>query len=153
MPDHKIVVKIGAMYILLRNMNFEEGLVNGTKVVIKLIRKFIIEVFLPKNENKTYLIPRINFKFSAGDTGIHILRKQFPIKLAYALTINKAQGETLNLAGIDLRDDVFAHGQLYVALSRVRNATSICILTTETKVRDNGCRLQTANPVYRELLI
>jgi ATP-dependent exoDNAse (exonuclease V) alpha subunit len=135
----------------MRNLNFEERLVNGTKVVIKTVKKFVIEVFLPENENKTFLIPRINFKFSAGDSGIQILRKQFPIKLAYALTINKAQRETLDFAAIDLRDNVFAHGQLYVALSRVRKSENVIILTTETKLIENG--LYTANPVYRELLI
>ncbi|XP_065219693.1 ATP-dependent DNA helicase pif1-like [Planococcus citri] len=151
-PEHKITVKIGAICILLRNLNFEEGLVNGTKVVIKTVKKFIIEVCLPENENKTFLIPRISFKFSAGDTGVQILRRQFPIKLAYALTINKAQGQTLNLAAIDLRDHVFAHGQLYVALSRVRSSKNICILTSQSKVsEDNG--IYTANPVFHELLL
>jgi len=44
-------------------------------------------------------------------------RRQFPIKLAFAVTINKSQGHTFDRVGVDLRKDVFNHGQLYVATS------------------------------------
>ncbi|XP_008202508.2 uncharacterized protein LOC103315450 [Nasonia vitripennis] len=46
-------------------------------------------------------------------------RRQFPIKIAFTMTINKAQGQTFEKIGIDLRREVFNHGQLYVALSRI----------------------------------
>ena len=45
-------------------------------------------------------------------------RRQFPLKLAFAMTINKAQGQSLQMTGIWLPHPVFAHGQIYVALSR-----------------------------------
>jgi len=48
-------------------------------------------------------------------------RRQFPVKLAFAMTINKSQGQTFDKVGIDLCKDVFNHGQLYVAFSRVRS--------------------------------
>ena len=149
-PDHKIIVKIGALCILMRNLNFDEGLVKGTKFFIKSIGRFVIEGYIPENPNKTFLIPRIIFNFRAGKSGIEIMRRQFPIKLAYALTINKAQGQTLNFVGVDLRENVFAHGQLYVALSRVRSAENISILTRLSKYENNS--LHTANPDFKELL-
>lgn len=69
-------------------------------------------------------------------------RVQFPVKLCYAMTINKAQGQTLKVAGIDLRNDCFSHGQLYVACSRVSDCDSLYILQPESKTR---------NVVYKEV--
>ena len=149
-PNHKIKIKIGALCILTRNLNFSEGLVNGTKVVINRICKFLLEVYKPDSPLKTHLIPRVIFKFTAGKQGCEVLRKQFPVRLAYALTINKSQGQTLDVVGIDLREHVFAHGQLYVALSRARKMRNICILSKESRLHDEA--LTTANIVYSPLL-
>jgi hypothetical protein len=52
-------------------------------------------------------------------------RRQFPIIPAYAITINKSQGQTFDHVGIDLQTAVFSHGQLYVALSRSRNRDNV----------------------------
>ena len=50
---------------------------------------------------------------------IKFKRHQFPVRLAFRMTIDKAQGQTLQDTGVYLPDPVFAHGQLYVAFSRV----------------------------------
>jgi len=111
-----------------------KDLVNGTKIIIKKVFCFLLEVYKPENEAKTFLIPRIIFKFTASkSSGIEILRRQFPIRLAYALTINKSQGQTLDIVGVDLREHVFSHGQLYVALSRARESKNICFLTKKSR--------------------
>jgi ATP-dependent exoDNAse (exonuclease V) alpha subunit len=72
------------------------------------------------------------------------------LKLAYALTINKSQGQTLNFVGVDLRDDVFSHGQLYVALGRVRSSKFIRVLVNPD--RCSRAVRHEANIVYTELL-
>lgn len=54
-----------------------------------------------------------------------LCRHQFPIKPAFSITINKAQGQTFEKVGIDLRMEVFDHGQLYVAISRARKLSDI----------------------------
>lgn len=59
---------------------------------------------------------------------VRIRRLQYPIKLAFALTVNKAQGQSLDVVGIDLRTPVFGHGQLYVGLSRATRADSVAVL-------------------------
>ena len=84
--------------------------------------------------------------------GIRLSRKQFPVRAGYVKTINRAQGATLNRTAIDLRTDCFAHGQLAVALSRVRSRNELLILTLKEKLDDNGYALA-KNVVYREILL
>ena len=63
------------------------------------------------------------------------------------MTINKSQGQSLQNVGIDLRNSVFTHGQLYVAFSRATKADNIYVLNSE------GSNRQVGNVVYRELLL
>jgi ATP-dependent exoDNAse (exonuclease V) alpha subunit len=87
---------------------------------------------------QVHLIPRINFTFKMNRSSpIIVNRLQFPLRLAYAITFNKAQGQTLDKVLLDARTrkhrhheshGAFTHGQLYVALSRVQTRASIAIL-------------------------
>lgn len=67
-------------------------------------------------------------------------RRQFPIKLAFAMTINKSQGQTFDKIGLDLRKDVFNHGQLYVAFSRIRSWQSLRVYLGIYRVSQNWRR-------------
>ena len=71
------------------------------------------------SSNREFLFPTdMSFKFK---------RLQFQIRLASAITINKAQGQSLELCGLYLHTDCFSHGQLYVAYSRVGNPGNLFI--------------------------
>ena len=59
-------------------------------------------------------IPRITLSSNAEDMPIPLQRRQFPVQLAFAMTVNKSQGQSLKHVGLDLRTPVFSHGQLYV---------------------------------------
>lgn len=100
-----------------------------------------LPLLLGVNQGETVFIPRI--PLIPSDYQIDFKRLQFPVKLCYAMTINKAQGQTLKVAGVDLRNDCFSHGQLYVACSRVSSPDGLVILQPESK---------TKNVVYREVL-
>lgn len=87
------------------------------------------------------MIPRI--PTIPTDVPFKYKRHQFPVKLAFAITINRCQGQTLIVIGIDLQENVFTHGQLYVALSRTGNPKNQYILCQHKFTR---------NIVYKEIL-
>jgi hypothetical protein len=94
------------------------------------------------------LIPRISLiPTSSADFTFKIKRRQFPVRLAFAMTINKAQGQSVKTVGLDLRIPVFAHGQLYVALSRATSRGRVRVLLPP----DIGA--STMNVVYDEVLL
>lgn len=75
-----------------------------------------------------HYIPRIHFDFSPPRTSWTVQRLQFPLGLAYTSTFHSCLGLTLDQVVLDVQTDVFAHGQLYTAISRVRNCCSIKLL-------------------------
>jgi ATP-dependent DNA helicase PIF1 len=123
-------LKKGAQVMLLTNINHEKGLVNGARGIV---------VGFQGEENTK--VPLVKFNtgvvepiskhtwWSQDVEGVG--RKQFPLKLAYAITIHKAQGATLDCALIDIGTSTFEYGQAYVALSRVKNLESLYIWDVE----------------------
>ena len=63
-------------------------------------------------------------------------RKQFPIWLSFAMTVNKSQGQTIPNVGVYLSEPVFSHGQLYVAISRATARSNIRILAVPAAEKD-----------------
>ena len=76
-------------------------------------------------------------------------RRQFPVRVCYAMTIDKSQGQTLSAVGLYLKKLVFTHGQLYVAVSRVTSRNSLKILI---ECEDGTCGSETKNVVFPEIL-
>ena len=104
-PPHKLSLKIGAVVILMRNLNFDAALCNSVKGIVKGFspsRKIVyVEVPRPGDEpgkHRLHAIPRITFRFSPNGKGMDVVRRQFPLRLAYALTFNKSQGHQQNIS-------------------------------------------------------
>ena len=96
------------------------------------------------------LIPRIKFLPDPGTFPFDWARRQFPVRIAFASTINKSQGQTLTKVGLWLRLPVFSHGQLYVACSRTGSPDALKIAV---KQQPGHQPKQTNNVVFRDVLI
>ena len=101
-------------------------------------------------DRQRYLIPRIKFIPDPGSFPFDWARRQFPVRMAFATTINKSQGQTLKQVGVWIRSPVFSHGQLYVASSRTGNPPA---LKFAVKEQPGHQHLQTLNEVFHEVLL
>jgi ATP-dependent DNA helicase PIF1 len=97
------------------------------------------------------LLPRIALNPDDDKLPFQMQRLQFPIKLAYAITINKSQGQSLSRVGVFLMQDVFGHGQLYVAASRAIASSRIKFFIAENPEDPDGRSVR--NVVYRQALL
>ncbi|CAG8586819.1 2367_t:CDS:2, partial [Dentiscutata heterogama] len=120
MPPHKLNLKKSVPIILLRNLNAKKDLCNGTCLIIRDFQQHVLdaEVVTGLCPGLRVFIPHIVLEPSDTELPFKLRRRQFSIKLAFALTINKAQGQTIPNLRLYLPEPVFTHGQLYVALSR-----------------------------------
>lgn len=151
LPPGELRLKIGCPLILLRNLSPSQGLCNGTRVTLLRMSRRILEVRIMGGsfDGKIALIPRIAMVPSEkdGEFSFSFQRRQFPVRLAFAMSINKSQGQSVKYVGIDLRVPVFSHGQLYVALSRATSGDRVRVLLPEEQ---KSCT--TKNIVYPEVL-
>ena len=104
------------------------------------------------HHGKEVLIPRIIFisNNDIKDFPFRLRRIQFPVVPAFAMTIDKAQGQTVHNMGLYLPTPCFSHGQLYVALSRVTSKAKLKVLLDHAEDEGDDA-LYTNNIVYHEI--
>ncbi|KAG2698816.1 hypothetical protein I3760_07G166000 [Carya illinoinensis] len=99
LPPHELLLKINCPIMLLRNINSSEGLCNGTRLICQAFDRNVIDAKIAVGYHcgKMVFIPRIPFLPNVDEnSGFLVKRTQFPIRLSFAMTINKSQGQTLD---------------------------------------------------------
>lgn len=136
--------------MLMRNLNQIMGLCNGTRMVVKkcLPNSILCEIITCSQVRTLHIIPRIEMEPSDTKWPFEFKRIQFPMQLCFFMTINKIQGKSLNKVGLYLRRSVFTHGQLYIAVSRVKSPNGLYILID---FESGGSTNLTANVVFEEV--
>jgi ATP-dependent exoDNAse (exonuclease V) alpha subunit len=150
LPLHKLQLKVGCPVMVLRNLNPAEGVCNGSRGIVTRMTNRVLEVRLLTGDhtgNSTF-IPRMSIIPSTTQVPFEFCRRQFPIKVCFAMSINKSQGQSVKHVGLDLRNAVFTHGQLYVAVSRVTSVWNIKAIWDSDLDRS-----VTKNIVYPEVII
>ncbi|XP_057451809.1 uncharacterized protein LOC130743584 [Lotus japonicus] len=149
-PNHKLNLKVGIPIMLLRNIDQSIGLCNGTRLIVTDLTKNVISasILTGKKMGEKVFIPRMNLIPSDPGLPFKFSRRQFPVTLCFSMTINKSQGQPLSHVGLYLPRPVFTHGQLYVALSRVKSRKGLKLLILDD---EGNLSNATKNVVYQEV--
>ena len=107
---------------------------------------FLLKVVVGTDKGTRVFLPRIPMYDRSNEFPFTLARRQFPIRVAFTVTINKGQGQENQRVGLYLPESVFAHGQLYTAFSRGKRGESVSVC-----IEDNQEGF-TDNIVYKELL-
>ena len=121
--EAKLSLAVGARVMLRRNIDTKTGLVNGALGTVLSIAVNHVTVQFD-HISEPYNVEMVKSRFMVMKN-FYVYRKQFPLILAYAVTIHKCQGLSLDCAIIDLSEEVFSAGMAYVALSRVRSLSGL----------------------------
>lgn len=120
--------KIGSQVMCTKNLDMENGVYNGSVGIIQDVNEGGVFVHF-NNGFKTW----IGYHSTHSESLPHVEFLQIPLILAWAITIHKSQGATLNCAEINVGSSVFAEGQTYVALSRVRSLDGLYLKSLDKK--------------------
>jgi hypothetical protein len=153
-PNHELILKVGDICLVTRAIN-DLGLANNSRVCIIAIHRCCVEILTVGDcAEQNVRIPRISVKFRLPYLkSYQLTRLQFLLHLAYAMTYNKSQSQTLFKVLLDITSPPFSHGQLYVALSQVHDCKNIVMyLTEEQLMMSSDSRLTDFMPTINNIV-
>lgn len=102
LSNHSMKLKIGSCIMLIRNLDQSEGICNGTRLTVTRLANYVIEAKFSSDthiENTIY-ISRMSLSSSQSPWSFKFIRRQFPIIVSFAMTINNSQGQSLDYVGL-----------------------------------------------------
>ncbi|KAK1372390.1 hypothetical protein POM88_028583 [Heracleum sosnowskyi] len=150
LPLHELKLKVGVVVMLMRNLNQTLGLCNGTRMMVTKCLNHCVECEVISGQFKgtKHFIPRMELSPTETKLPFKLCRKQMPLQICYAMTINKAQGQSLEKVALYLPKSCFTHGQLYVAVSRVTSPKGLKMFIND---KEGNTTNITENVVYKEI--
>ena len=132
-----LMLKVGSQVMMLKNIYQKEGIINGSNgIVIGFSAKKRYPIVHFENGTELIIGPEkweiTRFNFNTGELETLAVMQQIPLILSWAITIHKSQGMTMDKVECDLKES-FADGQVYVALSRVRDLDGLYIKSLDIK--------------------
>ena len=139
-------IKIGSRIMCIRNVDLDMGICNGSIGTIVKVEKEKKNIHVLFDNGVTYTFSSHHYE-SPTILGFSI--KQFPLIPAWAVTIHKSQGATLDKAYMNLGKSIFAYGQIYVALSRVKSINGLYLSSFDPqKIKTNPKIVEFYNQFY-----
>ncbi|QRV79983.1 ATP-dependent DNA helicase PIF1 [Ceratobasidium sp. AG-Ba] len=108
-PVSKLELKVGCPIMILHNLAPSQGVCNGTQAIVVHAGQRVLEVRLltGSHTGNTVFLPPMTLSTEESDFGFVMDRRQFPVRLAFAMTINKSQGQSVKYIGLDFENAVF----------------------------------------------
>lgn len=132
-PPHKLALKVNDICLITRAMMADNLPSNARVKITKISSKLIWVLTIMEKVPRVVALPKIRFKFRMEyGQSFTMMRTQFPLRLAYAMSYNKSQSQTMFRTLVDCTEMPFAHGHLYVASSRVRSPDDIAYFFEDT---------------------
>ena len=148
LPPHELRLRKYAVVMLIRNLNIKEGLCNRTRLLILDLNNNSIkcEILTGDKAGEIVFLHRITLNYENKYTFI-LKRRQFLIKIAFAMTINKLQGQTFERIAIDLKKDVLFTDRFLLRFHRVRSWKSLKIYVEKENISNT-----IKNYLFKEVL-
>ena len=154
-PPHLLKLKVNDICLVTRALMVDNIASNSRVQILRILPHLIWVRTLSETTQRVVAIPKVRFKFRLTyGQSFSLMRTQFPLRLAYAMTLNKSQSQTLGRTLVDCTKPPFSHGHLYVGSSRVRSAKDIMYYfdCNDVNVNLHKCSV-VQNVVYQSLLI
>ena len=162
-PPHELKLREGCIVSLIRNVDLDNRLANGTMLKVLEIKPMLLTCKRLQTPAEVaagvpayvFDLPKFRFRIRFDQrNGHYFLRTQFPVRVAYSGTVHRSQSRTLARAVVDLRYPVFTHGQAYSAWSRVKTRGDIMLLASpdQLEMHDGKEYVRVRNIVFKRLI-